>query len=761
MRHLTRHLLVVLTIVLTCSGASAQLDTARVDLLLWGKLVSATATSIVVDATRADGITGQFSVDVTPATSIAGCTIDSVQPGTYTLVQLDPNSAADRAEFIKFDGCSATISFVGRVERAITSGLRITTSQDSDLGVAGVSVDVLVSVGTTVVSCDGYPLRLDEIAPLAEVGISGYGTSSNFSASSVQTFNDCSQTLGGEATFIAFRDSLFIVALAGSSDTLALASMPDYSKVPLDSGLIIYSCDGRMLSVDELVMGDPLVISYIDNPRRGKFLQYAQLQKNCPRHATGRITELSGNEMTIVDLGGTTIKGLLTAETAVTSCAKTDATRDDLEVGMTIGASLYGSEDARTFGSITIIEDCPFAFYTQGTVISRTDSTLTVNGYGADGAEKSTEFTSSQATLVTNCLNEPQPSNSVEPGNTVGVYYSVRRGQLVSDLIAVLDPCTIAYVGGTIQSVTPTTVELFVDGPQSVVTLTYDANSSFANCAGRGIDIDTSLIGKTLFGIYNTSADPAYLMSATINVGCPAYGNVEGTVVLVTDSSIAVQTAKGLEDYLRSPYVSVYDTVMQPLEWSAITAGRMICMTVDEQARLVLRVFVDKACEELPGGPRVSKIVGKVVDATETTVLIETRTGITTYLITDDTRMMTSSQSEVTFIPQGAMVSIMCMDHTPAGMPIAASVVVMDGTTGISDYDDSNTPALLPNPASSIVSLGGDDAFTSATIIDLNGRVVLTSVSRSIDISSLPIGAYTVVVSSPRDVRSAMLQVVR
>jgi hypothetical protein len=325
-----------------------------------------------------------------------------------------------------------------------------------------------------------------------------------------------------------------------------------------------------------------------------------------------------------------------------------------------------------------------------------------------------------------------------------------------------MDPCTIAYIGGTIQGVTATSVDLFADGPQAVVTLLYNSATAFSNCAGEAITLDSSMIGKTLFGVYNTASDPALLTSATINVGCPAYGSVEGVVVLATDSSIAVQTTKGLEDYLRSAYVSVYDTLLQPLDWSEVTAGRTVCMTVDEQARIALRVFVDQTCDGLPNGPRASKAVGKVVDATETTLWIETRNGISTYLLTDDTRMMTSSESSVTFVPQGAMVSIMCMDHTPTGMPIAASVVVMDGTTSVDDESTTTSSIVLaPNPASTTITLAGGAEITRATIIDMQGRTVMVAASRTLDVSQLPVGTYTVHVATATGMQTTMMQVVR
>jgi len=760
---ITRLSLAVACFILTIVSASAQLDTTRVDLLLWGKLVSATPTSIVIDATRADGTTGQASVQVTSATEVGGCTLDSVQPGTYTLVQLNPSATTSVADFIKFEGCSPTVTFMGRVESTIASGLRITTSQESDLGAAGTSVDVVVSASTSIFTCDGIPLGLAEITPLTEVAVNGVGTAASFSANAIQSFNDCSQTFGAEATFVAYRDSLFIVAITATSDTLELKIDLALPGMSADSGLVIYSCDGRMLSVDDLTAGDPLNIVYLGNPRRGNYLYYAQLQRDCPTHVSGTITAVNGDEVSVTSYG-TVFTATVTSNTEVKSCTNQESARDDLRVGLTVDATILNAETAPTFNTISILDDCSFAFYIQGTVTSVTDSAIVVSGFGRDGSEQTLELVMSPAgTLVTNCINEPQPLSLVQPGNTVGGYYSLRQGQSIADLIVVMDPCTIAYIGGTIQGVTATTIDVFSDGPQAVVTLAYNSTTAFSNCAGAAISLDSSLIGKTLFGVYNTASDPALLTSATINVGCPAYGSVEGVVVLATDSSVAVQTAKGLEDYLRSAYVSVYDTLLQPLDWSEVTPGRTVCMTVDEQSRIALRVFVDQTCDALPNGPRVSKAVGKVVDATETTLWIETRNGISTYLLTDDTRMMTSSESSVTFVPQGAMVSIMCMDHTPTGMPIAASVVVMDGTTSVDEDEASATSSIVlaPNPASTTITLAGDAEITRATIIDMQGRTVMVAASRTLDVSQLPVGTYTVHVATATGMQTAMMQVVR
>ena len=763
MHYVSRFALSLLALIVTTLGASAQFDTTRTDLIVWGKLISSSASEIVLDATRPDGTTGQLAIGVNAATQVSGCTLDSVAAGTYTLAMLNPASSSPLADLIKFEGCAPNIGVMARVTALNGSVLEVESTQPSELGASGLAISVTATSATTIFTCDGYALLLADLTPGFDIALNGTGTASDFLATSIQTLNDCSQSYGAEATFIAYRDSLFFVAVNGATDTLALRIDGGGRGILGDSSTVVYSCDGQPLSIDELEAGDPLSIYYIDNPRSGLFLQYAQLLRDCPTHVTGTITAINANELTINSQFGQLYSATVTNTTDVTSCTKREATRDDLAVGQTVNAVIVESKGVRSYSSISIADDCAFAFYIQGTATFVTDSFVVVQGYAADGSTQTLELGIIPGTLVVNCLNEPQTLAAVQPRNTIGVYYSVRQGVTIADMIAVLDPCTIAYIGGTIQAVTPTSIALFADGPQATVTLSYDAKTAFANCAGETIRIDSTHVGKTLFGIYNTTSDPQYLMSGTINVGCPAYGNVEGTVVAVDDEAVTVQTSAGAEEFGRSAYVAVYDTLLQPLDWSAIELGQTVCMTVDEQARIVLRVFVDQACDALPNGPRVSKAVGKVVGATATTIDIETRSGVTSYMLTDDTRMMTSSQTSITLsdVTAGAMVSVMCMDHTPTGMPIAASVVLMNTTTSVDEESSTTSLVIAPNPASTTATLAGDAEITRATVIDMQGRTVMVASSRTIDVSQLPVGTYTVHVATATGMQTMMMQVVR
>jgi hypothetical protein len=103
------------------------------------------------------------------------------------------------------------------------------------------------------------------------------------------------------------------------------------------------------------------------------------------------------------------------------------------------------------------------------------------------------------------------------------------------------------------------------------------------------------------------------------------------------------------------------------------------------------------------------------------------------------------------------------MDHTPTGMPIAASVVVMDGTTSVDEDEASATSSIVlaPNPASTAITLAGDAEITRATIIDMQGRTVMVAASRTLDVSQLPVGTYTVHVATATGMQTTMMQVVR
>ena len=59
-------------------------------------------------------------------------------------------------------------------------------------------------------------------------------------------------------------------------------------------------------------------------------------------------------------------------------------------------------------------------------------------------------------------------------------------------------------------------------------------------------------------------------------------------------------------------------------------------------------------------------------------------------------------------------------------------------------YGISSNIALYPNPARTTVTISGLESGSTVTVVDLNGRVVLTSTDATLDVSDLAQGAYFV-----------------
>lgn len=74
----------------------------------------------------------------------------------------------------------------------------------------------------------------------------------------------------------------------------------------------------------------------------------------------------------------------------------------------------------------------------------------------------------------------------------------------------------------------------------------------------------------------------------------------------------------------------------------------------------------------------------------------------------------------------------------------------LSSLTGINDLQNADKINLYPNPATNIVNIEGSNV-TSIIIYDINGRAVLETIQKQIDISALGKGVYSVVVISNKN----------
>ena len=69
--------------------------------------------------------------------------------------------------------------------------------------------------------------------------------------------------------------------------------------------------------------------------------------------------------------------------------------------------------------------------------------------------------------------------------------------------------------------------------------------------------------------------------------------------------------------------------------------------------------------------------------------------------------------------------------------------------TGINDLQNADKINLFPNPATNIVSIEGEN-ISGVMIFDLNGKLIIESTQKQIDVSVLAKGVYSVVVVSDK-----------
>jgi hypothetical protein len=650
-----------------------------------GKFLRSTPTSIFLETTEQDGAVREREIGYTSETLIGGCTLDEVEKGTSTFVVIRPiRIFPPQADLVKFDGCQPTLHGVGVVEKVAASTVTVVLAGDSDFGADGTTVDLICDTSTQFYTCDGRMSSLDALSKGTSVSIRAIG-GSVFTALSVQSRDDCPQTIGISARFLSYLGEVFTVVTEPDQDTLALRVDQSISGVPADSGLALFSCDGRLVTVDELEAGDPLSLVYLLIPRRGTYFQYAQLTNDCPKYVTGRITALAGSQVTIAS-GDSTYTAWTTATTVAGTCSDRSPGLDDLAVGQLVSVSLVEKVGGFEILTINILDDCPYAFYLYGIVESVDQSSLVVKGISSESPTEDTyRVVVNSSTMSVDCSNEPLALEQLSAGNTVNVYFRVSRGERIADFVIRQEPCDAGYVEGIITNVAASSIDVKTVGA-GVMTYTYDQATAFSDCEGRTLEIDTAYIGQSIVGVTRGAGSGSPYLHAA-RVGCDTAGNNVGVV-----------------------------------------------MTVG-------------AVKELDGS----------------TLIVDTRNGAESFAMTSETRMTSTSNAALRSddVKLGDMVTVMSMSNAENGMPVASSVVVMDATTSV-DRRDADTPFMIsPNPASTNFTIAGPDTYGTVMIFDARGLLVAQASVPQVDVSQLPVGAYSVIMNVEGVIKRSVLRIVR
>jgi hypothetical protein len=744
----------------------AQLDSNNRGPIVYGTLVDTKPGIITIKETLPDGTFADREVAYNTDTEIAGCTIDSVQKGVFTLAMLNNLDVfPPLAELIKFDGCIAHVDVMSVILAKTNSTIETKSLIESLFGPVGTAITFNYDAQTQIYSCDGKALNMSDITIGDTVYIRAAGNDQVPYASTIQATNDCVQTSQMEGTLIAFVDSTLFVQPDYTTDTVSIAIDPDFlwNWVPGDSSLPFpfFGCDGQQIPPSTLKSGMKISVSYIISPRRGNFLQYAYLRENCPTHVSGIINEIDGDTISIGIYGQTT-RVVLTDETELTNCRSVIITKDQLKEGLGVDGLAIEQDGVNIALKLSIIDDCPYSFQADGKIQFINDTALNI--IISAGTNGEIDFAIDSATVAVDCMNLPINLSAVVAGSYVNVLYRMSGPKRIADMIIVYDPCNTNYISGVIESLSGNTIVIKTDGGDMRSAEFNDA-SSIVNCRGEVFTPTSDIIGARIDGMTTDVGNGGFILNAMIFTNCIEYDYVSGTISKASDSLITVMTSGGSKDvYVTENGSMIVNDFGQLVDISELTFGRKICLVVDKTYSVLLQGIVDITCEN---GNRDNSeglmVLGTIQDVSNNELKVVTNNGIMQFALTKATQMMDESRNTVqpALMSPGSEVRIMTKGHNVELKPIASTVVLMSALS-INEQEIPTTQLMVyPNPASSLVTFGAMD-YDSITISTMLGQTIAQlNNTHTYDASSLTPGTYIVRATKAGKSSVTMMQITR
>ncbi|MFM8771607.1 MAG: T9SS type A sorting domain-containing protein [Candidatus Kapaibacterium sp.] len=734
----------------------AQVDTNDTYSVVYGNLVKATSSELTVEAADASGTVAEQVFTINASTKIDGCTLSEVIPGTQLLVYVAERKAGRNvANYVKFYGCEPTWQFSGTIVSAESGSFTL----EIPYADGTTSMVTLKTTSETIfATCYGVARAASDFTKGTGALVNAAGAKDNLRALYVSAQDDCGENRFVEGTFVSFIDTVLSVKLNDSPEVVKIV-ISDRFGVPYgDSAQYISTCTGEWVSASDIRGGEPLTVMYLSIPSLGNFLQYAQLQRDCPINVSGTITKVDGRTITIT-ANGADFVATLTDASGIHDCTSREVSAADLVVGTSVDAAITPEGGNYSVLKIQIKNDCPYAFYIGGKVSATSQSSVTIDGFSSeDGTEAPRELSFDAASVVLDCMNQPLSADRLQIGSDVVAYYRTSGSQRFADLVIVQSPCDISMFAGMVLNASETSLTVSeADGTTRLYAI--DVASKLTDCNGESITISPDLLGKSVSGSVLTSTSPATVQWASFNVGCPVIVNDGGIITMVSDSSLTIQGASGRVELQRSAYTAVYDAMYLPAEWSALRTGDSVCTWYDDGSKMLYRVVTGSACDVI-GADGTKPMIGTVTNSSSSELTIKSDAGEMSFALTTNTSMMTTSNAPVSIsdITVGTRVSVMSSNYNRRGQPVASSVMVMMSPTSVDDESNSSSLVISPNPASDFVTISNTQPGEMITLFDQRGNRVLRTDAPTFNVAALAPGIYSVVVENGTAVRLVVVR---
>ncbi len=715
-------------------------DSARI----YGKLVEITPTTIrYIDFLSSSSDIA--SARRTARTVALGCSFEDVQPGVGFSMELEDTPGALTAARVVFESCAPLLFFSGTVLERTADRVQLGTIQG---GVGGFTeAVVLLTAASGIYTCEGMPVTSESIRIGDRVSVAVTDINGTYSVVSLSINERCATYRSEQMTFLElveggarFRREDEIVVFLVFNSQMGGPLEPDSV-----FGGYVYTCTGEMLRWEDLLRGQRLRVSYVDNAETDDVLMEAVLEEGCPQHVEGRVVAVTLGSIDIQEPDGTVHVYEVGSKTEIWSCRGATLTIADVRIGARVKGTWLEDESRRVAHYLQITDGCSFAFGTTGMLTSISDSAITLV---SQEVVSEIYLRVDAQSIAIDCDGEVQPVTSFQVGDTVMVFYRGDESGAYLDLLQSIGNCRSLRVHGIVANVIGSTV-ITIDGENGTQTLLVGDESQLFDCTGAPLTVSADIIGKEIGAKLNARDSLPTISYAWVNINC-VKNVVSGRVMRYSEGVLTVVTDSGVDTVLLSDATLVAQASGVVADRAELQPGRVVCVFIEPMAdgvRSALHIILDSDCGvTTESGIRLK---GRVVSIESGLLQLDVDGKPVSVAVHQSTNVHRQHRGRVdaSVIATGDVAMVITGGRLANGTPVAESVVLMDAPTSVPSEGVEFSFAVHPNPATEQIALVGLPSNVSRIeIVDVMGRPILTeqSMPSTINCARLSQGAYIV-----------------
>lgn len=326
-----------------------------------------------------------------------------------------------------------------------------------------------------------------------------------------------------------------------------------------DSQSQIFSCDGQLLQMSDISIGDTVYIRSSGNSQ-SPYASTIQALNDCVQTSQIYGTLISIEDSAIIvqdDITSDTLRiaidpkyimNWIPGDTSfllpIYGCDGSQITKNDLKSGMKVSVSYIISPRRGLFLQYAYLkENCPI--HISGVVNSINGDTLAIGIYG-----QTTTIVLTEETELTNCKREIITKDKLKEGLGVDGLAIEKNGLNIALKLSIIDDCPYSYAtGGKIEFINDTAFKIVIKDPvnggnYAEMELAIDSSTVAVDCMNLPISVNAVIAGSYVNVLYRMNGQKRIADMITVFDPCNT-NYISGVIESITGNTIVVKTDRG------------------------------------------------------------------------------------------------------------------------------------------------------------------------------------------------------------------------